>query len=215
MGSWVRLNYARRLFAGLVVYSAILVGCFAVFQYFRERDFKAEELDLRLQTVNERILDELEDTLPADFAPVALPHSFSDLRISVIRPDGRVVYDNSLDTLPGTNHLDRSEIARALSEGHGYTLRRHSESTGQTYFYSATSDGHFVVRTAVPYSVTLAQLLSADYGFMWFLISLTVVMCGIGYLATHRLGAHIRRLNQFAWQAERGEKIVEIGRAHV
>lgn len=209
MGLKIRLGYAQRLFASLVLYSVILVGCFAVFQYHRERDFKAEELDLRLQMVNERILDELADTIPADFAPVALPHTFSDLRISVIRPDGRVVYDNSLDTLPGSSHLDRSEIAAALRHGHGYTVRRHSESTGQNYFYSATHSGDFVVRTAVPYSVTLANILSADFGFIWFLLALTAVMCVIGFWATHRLGSHIRRLNRFAWEAERGEKIAD------
>ena len=58
MASWTKLTYYRRLFIGLVAYSAVLVGSFAIFQYYREKDFKAEELNARLQIINDRILGE-------------------------------------------------------------------------------------------------------------------------------------------------------------
>ena len=124
---------------------------------------------------------------------------------------GRVVYDNSPlgDTLQGTPHTDRREIAAAISRGHGYSLRRHSASTGQTYFYSATADSARIVRTAVPYSLTLRQLLSADYGYIWALLAIAAVMCTAGYMATRRLGEHVSRLNRFAQRAERGERIYD------
>ncbi|MDE5920732.1 MAG: HAMP domain-containing histidine kinase, partial [Paramuribaculum sp.] len=80
-----------------------------------------------------------------------------------------------------------------------------------TYFYSATSDGKFVVRTAVPYDVTLHQLLSADYGFMWTLLAIMTIMCLLGYMATRRVGEHVSRLNRFAEKAERGERIHDTG----
>ena len=114
MASWFRLTYHRRLFLGLVAFLWLMLGCFAVFQYHREKQFKAEELNLRLQMVNSRIIDGLaeNDTL---FSPAsAIPHDFSELRISIIDSEGRIVYDNSLDSLPGTNHLDREEIAEAV-----------------------------------------------------------------------------------------------------
>ena len=57
--------------------------------------------------------------------------------MTLIDPAGHVVFDNSLDTLPGANHLDRPEVAEALARGTGYTIRRHSESTDRNYFYSA------------------------------------------------------------------------------
>ena len=43
--------------------------------------------------------------------------------------------------------------------------RRHSKSTGQTYFYSAKKGKGYIVRTAMPYSVSLDEFLSADYTF--------------------------------------------------
>ncbi len=43
MALWRKMTYHRRLFAGLVAYSLALAACFAVFQYMREKEFKAEE----------------------------------------------------------------------------------------------------------------------------------------------------------------------------
>jgi len=131
------------------------------------------------------------------------------VRISVIDSIGRIVYDNSLDSLPGTNHLDRMEIADAVRHGEGYTIRRHSESTGMTYFYSARKGSRYIVRTAVPYDVSLHQLLAADYGFLWFMAIITFVMCLIGYFAVRRIGTHVKRLSLFAEKVEKGERIVD------
>ena len=101
-----KTSYHHRLFIGLVVYSWLLVGCFAVFQYYRERRYKADELDAQLQLINNRVLTEY-DTDSVFDPDVARPYPFKDMRITVIDDDGNVVYDNSLDRLPDANHLDR------------------------------------------------------------------------------------------------------------
>lgn len=204
-----KLSYHRRLFAGLVLYSVILVACVAIFQYHREKSFKAEELNQRLQMYNDRLLDEIAESNESSGRFGVIPHSFEDLRVSVLDTCGNVISDNSLDTLPGSNHLNRKEIADAMKRGEGFCLRRHSKSTGNTYFYSAKKRGEYIVRTAVPYTVSLHQLLSADYGFLWFLVGVTFVMCVIGYFVIGRLGTHIRRLKRFAESAERGERITD------
>lgn len=205
MGSRSRLSYHRRLFLWLLAYSWLLVGAFAVFQYFREKEVKAQELNARLQLVNAFIIDNM-----IDGDSLSLPsHSFKDLRVSVIGRDGKIVYDNTLDSLPASDHNDRQEIRQAKLSGEGYTRRRHSESTGQTYFYSAKSDQNYIVRTAVPYDESLSALLGPDYGFIWFMVGVTLLMCVLGYFAVRRIGLNIRRLNSFAKKAERGERIYD------
>ncbi|WP_304972195.1 cell wall metabolism sensor histidine kinase WalK, partial [uncultured Duncaniella sp.] len=90
----------------------------------------------------------------------------------------------------------------------GYAVRRHSESTGNYYFYSARKgDYGNIVRTAVPYSVSFSSLLRPDYGFLWIMGTITLVMCVLGYFATRRVGLHISRLNKFAENAENGARI--------
>ena len=99
-----------------------MLVCFAVFQYHRERQLKADELNLRLQAVNDYILRGLAEN-DSVFVPAGMiPVGFDDMRISIIDEDGRVVYDNTLDHLPESSHLGREEIAAAMAKGEGLSL---------------------------------------------------------------------------------------------
>ena len=123
--------------------------------------------------------------------------------------------DTEDDTVAGLNIGADDYIAKpfsvreVLARGTGFTIRRHSESTDLYYFYSAMSDGGVVVRSAVPYSITLREVLAADREFLWFMLGVTLLMSVAAYFATRRLGHNITRLRDFAQRAERGERIDE------
>lgn len=206
-----RISYHQRLFLWLLGYSLVMVGCFVFFQYHREKDFKAIEIDSQLQIINNFIISELDDGTDISKVPLADFHTFDSLRVSLIDKDGYIIYDNTLATLPKTCHKTRDEVLDAMNRGRGCAVRRHSESTGQTYFYSSTlCDNGMVVRTAIPYIVTFNTLLQADYGFMWVMGITTLVMCVLGYFATRRVGLHIIRLNHFAESAEQGVRFSDV-----
>ena len=205
-----KLSYHRRLFLLLLVFSWTLVGCFILFQYGREKHFKAERLDAQLQLFNLRMLDAVNAGAPPDAFIARSGAPCEGVRVTLIDPAGHVVFDNSLDTLPGANHLDRPEVAEALARGTGYTIRRHSESTDRNYFYSAMRGDRYIVRSAVPYSVPLGEILAADREFLWFMLGVTLLMSVAGYFATRRLGQNITRLNEFAERAERSERIDDL-----
>ncbi len=207
MASRVRLSYHRQLFLLLLVFLWTLVASFVLFQYGREQHFKAEQLDAHLQLINLRMLDALDNGIDPRAFSSRWKGPFEELRVTLIDRDGNVLFDNSLDTLPGTNHLDRPEVRTALRNGTGYTIRRHSESTHRNYFYSAMTDGQRIIRSAVPYSVPLSEMLAADPAYLWFMLGMTLLMSIAGYFATRRLGQNITRLNDFARRAERGEQI--------
>lgn len=204
----LRPSYPMRLFLWLLAYSLLMVGCFVLFQYHREKEFKAEEINSQLQLINAYLLDELAKGNDVSSLDLKQLHPFEDLRISVISRQGDVIYDNTLDSIKRSNHLNREEIRQAIEHNAGFAVRRHSESTGEYYFYSARKDDTGrIVRTAVPYSVSLSTLLEADYTFLWMMGAITIVMCLLGYFATRRVGDHILRLNKFAENVERGDKI--------
>ena len=54
-----KLPYHKRLLLLLLVSSWVLVACFVVFQYGREKHFKAEQLNSELQLFNIQFLDAL------------------------------------------------------------------------------------------------------------------------------------------------------------
>lgn len=208
MGSLNKLTYPKRLFLWLLGYSALLVGCFIAFQYNREKEFKAREMNSRLQMINTYILTELAEGKHIEDISLRDFHPFDDIRVSVINEDGTVVYDNSVDSVPGKNHRNREEIRQALAHNSGYTVRRHSESTGDSYFYSATKgDNGYIVRTAVPYSISLSSLLKPDVNFLWVMGAVALIMCVLGFFATRRVGQHITRLKKFAEDVENGLRV--------
>lgn len=96
MGTGLRssLSYHRRLFLLLLAFSWALVACFIVFQYGREKQFKAERLDTRLQLFNLRMLDALADGATPEEFIAARDEPFGDLRVTVIDDAGRVTLDN-------------------------------------------------------------------------------------------------------------------------
>ncbi|MGN1375241.1 MAG: sensor histidine kinase, partial [Prevotella sp.] len=208
MGLKSKLSYHHRLFLLLLVFSWVLMACFVTFQYIREKQYKAEKLNGTLQLFNKRIVDAMTDGISPQTILQKDNIPYKNLRISIIGKDGHLIYDNSLDTLPETNHLTRPEIKDAINYGMGYTVRRHSSSTDNNYFYSAMKDGDIIVRTAVPYSVSLQEILEADNGFLWFMLAVTSMLSVMGYFATRKLGLSIQRLNRFAKSAEKGERIL-------
>ena len=134
---------------------------------------------------------------------------FEDLRISIITQAGAVVFDNmlSLDSLD--NHRLRPEVAGAMKKGSAYHIGRLSTSDGREYFYSATLGEQVLVRTAIPYSASLRELLKADWNFLSTMIAISLAMSILASFAVRRLGRHIERLNRFAAKAEKGEPFDE------
>ena len=155
---------------------------------------------------NQHILEAYEEGLVLQEYIDSQELPFEGLRISVISLSGEVVYDNilSLETLD--NHRYRPEIDDAFKDGIGYHIRRQSTSDGREYLYFATRGDDVVVRTAIPYSSSLRELLKAEWNFLIFMIIITLVMSILAYFATQRLGKTIERLNRFAAKAEKGER---------
>lgn len=202
------MTYRKRLLLCLLCYSLALMGCFMAFQYHREREFKAAELDDQLQLINAYMLSEISSGVPPNKLHLHALHPFEDLRVSVIDSMGRVLYDTAPDSLTRANHSNRYEIRQARIHGSAYDMRRHSSTTGKTYFYSARrGEGGMIVRSAVPYSMTLVQLLEADYSFIWVMGVITLILMLAGVLMMRRLTQNIGRLKKFAADVEQGRNV--------
>ena len=203
MVSETKISFHKRLFLMLLAFSWAIVLCFIGFQYLREKEYKSQFLNAQLQQYNRHLLDTVEEGLPYEDYIATHDKPFEELRISIITLSGAVVYDNtiSLDSLD--NHRGRPEVATALAEGEGYNISRQSTSDGREYFYSATRGERVIVRTAIPYSSTLQDLLEADWSFLVVMISITLIMSVVAYFTTRRLGKDIESVNRYEAEQER------------
>ncbi|MBO7229823.1 MAG: HAMP domain-containing histidine kinase [Bacteroidaceae bacterium] len=209
MASVIKLSYHKRLFLMLFAFSWTIILCSIGFQYLREKQYKSDFLNSQLQMYNRHLLEVVEEGLSYEEYITTHDKPFNELRISIIALSGAVVYDNmiSLDSLD--NHRYRPEVATALKDGFGYHIGRLSASDGREYFYSATKGKRVIIRTAIPYSSTLRELLKADWSFLGVLIIVSLLMSVLAYFATRRLGKTIERLNRFADKAEKGQPFDE------
>ncbi len=208
------LSFSRRLFLSVIALFIAFSLCFMLFQYHREKEYKIELLNTQLQDYNSQLHDFLLD-MPTleDFSPLhqyVQKYMAKGMRVTLISKDGQVLYDN-LNSDPNhfDNHLNRQEIRKALSGESGYAIRRLSESVGGEFFYSARyypSSG-YIIRTALPYDVSLISSLQADPGFLWFTACISIVLIILLYRFTHKLGMSIIQLQQFATKADRNEPI--------
>lgn len=199
----IKFKYHHMLLGVLLLFCWAMLFCSLGFQYMREKQFKIELINSRLQICNDHLIAKYREGI--DLGKIKIP--FDTIRISVITPRGNVVYDNKINPKRLNNHIGRPEIQQALHNGYGYSIERMSNTDGQQYFYSATYADNIILRTAIPYSESLKEMLSADMAFLWFMFVVTLVMTLLGWLVMRQLGQTITRLNRFAAKAERGEKI--------
>lgn len=203
----------KRLFLEVMSLFVLFAALFIVFQQSREKEFKIEMLNLKLQDYNERMAEALqyigrhnEQTLDA----YVRRHHYPGLRVTVTDRQGRVVYDSRRkDYANIADHRDRKEIKDALATGRGYDISRGSHTVEGDFFYSATwfaADG-IVIRSALPYDNELAHSLQADQHYLWFTAVVVIVLALVLYRFIHRLGTVITKLRTFARRADHNESL--------
>ncbi len=202
----IRLKYHQLILLVLLLFCWTMLICSIGFQYLREKEYKIEHINAQLQLYNKYLAEHylFENNLDEIHIP------YEPIRISLINFDGKVIYDNKNNPELLDNHLNRSEVKEALQNGAGYTIDRMSDTDGNTYFYSASKYRNMIVRTAIPYSESLEETLSADMAFFWFMFIVTLIISLLGWWVTRQLGQTVTRLNRFADKAEQGELISNV-----
>lgn len=187
----------------------LLAAAFMVFQYHREKEYKTDMMDTRLQMHNARLLDDLRKGEDIENIVARISSPADNLRVTLIDGEGKVVYDSSKRSI-ASNHNSRPEVRAARLRGEGYAIERLSEGNDTSYFYSALlGDNGLVIRSAAPYNHSLTEFLKVDRTILWIMGALTLLMSLLGFLATRKISVSIRRLNRFAETAGKGGRIFD------
>ena len=215
-------------FSVLAVFLVFAVS-FIVFQQAREKQYKVSTLTMKLEGYNALLEEDLalshdKGILLGNTTKVGSrvvvsekklnafvrQHESKDLRITLVRPDGKVVYDNmSKDYNHFANHLNRKEIQDALRNGLGTSVERQSKTLRHDYFYVASyyPQDSLIIRSALPYNNDLSKSLQADQHYIWFAIAAIIILTIVLYRFTNRLGKNISKLSIFAYKADHNESL--------
>ncbi len=208
-----RLSIGNKLYISVLSVFLAFAVAFIIFQHEREKQYKAEILDLRLQDYNDQIkvsLDFLGKTDETTLGEYVRRHHVNNLRVTLIDARGNVFFDNMRkDYANIPNHSNRTEFVKALKNGRATTMERKSQTLDAYYFYSTTyypQEG-YMIRTALPYDDNLSKSLEADLHFIWFAVAAILILTILLYRFIHTLGENIDKLKTFAWRADKNKSI--------
>ena len=222
-------SVGKKLYFSVLAVFLVFAVSFIVFQQSREKQFKINTLTLKLANYNELLMEDLllsnsqgillSDSVDmvdsvrvaeAKLQEFVREHESKDLRVTLVKPDGKVVFDNmSKDFRHFANHAKREEIAEALKVGQGTSVERQSKTLRQDYFYVASyfPKAQLIVRTALPYNDDLTKSLQADQHYIWFAIVAIILLTVVLYRFTYRLGKNVAKLSIFAYKADHNESL--------
>lgn len=109
----------------------------------------------------------------------------SDMRVTLVAPDGSVIYDDDESPQAMGNHGDRREVLQALAQGAGESKRFSSTLRQETYYYTLRLEDGSVLR--------LAKTASSIWGLFYGILPYAALIL-LGLLLLSQLLA--RRLTQ-------------------
>ena len=165
---------SKRLWIWITVILAVFALAITALELSSELDYKKSILCSRLEGYTDVI------ARSSDFSEAVrlLP---DDIRVSIINPEGEVVYDSYEGEVLGS-HLDRPEIQSCLSGQEGCSIRK-SGTSGLEYIYYARRYGDIIVRTAMPFELEHRRFMHPD----WTLLITTSLLFLLAVLLTRRL----------------------------
>ncbi len=203
----MKLTYKQKIFLYFFfVFTLFTVGI-VIFEQRKEKDYKTEILESEQKIYAELVysymvrnnisldsMQQLNDLLPM------FPEM---LRITIIKDNGTVVFDNDMDNFKDmSNHMDRPEIRIAKLKSFGTNIR-HSESMNKEFMYLAKHYDNYFIRIAFPYDVVV-DFIKPDNIFLYFIVFLFfAAMIALVYLS-NRFGKSIAKLRDFASAAQAG-----------
>ena len=208
-----RISVGRRLYVTILGVFLLFTVAFMLFQHAREKQYKTDTLNIKLQAYNTHLADIMEyvgrnnEKALDDFVR---EHYMHGLRVTLITRDGRVVYDNvRKDYENFSNHANRKEFADALATGSGFDIERKSNTLKHDYFYSATylPKEKLVIRSALPYDSDLAKTLQTDRHYLLFAFAAMLLLTIVLWRFMSRLSDNITKLRIFARRAARNESL--------
>ena len=99
-------------------------------------------------------------------------------RLTIVLPDGEVLYDSTSNPGIMDNHIDRPEIQAALAAGVGESTRFSNTLHEQTYYYAVRLENGSVLRM----SSTVASIIASYGNFFWLVVFIAglVLLAAIG-----------------------------------
>lgn len=110
-------------------------------------------------------------------------------RITILAPDGKVLFDNYVDASALENHLAREEVQQALKYNEGYAIRMSDTLDEEVTYYAVKMPEGNILRFAETNDSILIRFASTIH----YLIAIWLLLIVLAYLAAKSITAHVVR----------------------
>lgn len=118
-----------------------------------------------------------------------------DIRITWISGNGDVLYDSNTDKEDMDNHSEREEIAQALENGEGETIRYSNTLSQKTMYYAKLLDDGTVIRISYGYDNLIIMMFSMMKPIIFTLAILSVIMYIVANYTAKAIVAPINKID--------------------
>lgn len=118
-----------------------------------------------------------------------------DNRITLISPDGAVLFDSQAPVVSLENHLDRPEVSAAIEDGIGESTRLSETLNYQTYYYAVQLRDGQILRVSCTTNTVLASLISILPWFLLAALLIILVAMSVAIFQTRRIVKPINELD--------------------
>lgn len=170
---------------GIAVLAIIttLVGVTGIYYGLFQRQIR-KDLSISAKIIQDTKLFERNDL---DIKEIDLSTNINELRVTLIQKDGTVIYDNDVEDVLLSNHLDRPEIQEAFNKGEGQSVRRSNTLNKNTFYYAILLDNGNVLRVATDAQNILSMFTSTTPIIVLILVLIILLCISISHLLTKQL----------------------------
>ncbi len=175
------------IFVTLLILLWGLILIFVGSQYSRERQYKIDILNTNLQQLNRHLADAINVVGSAEELFALNAERFEGLHVTLIDTTGVVFYDSHSQV---SGKIQSEDIREAELHGEGFWID--NKSKGEDFIYSSTNCDSLIVRTSLPYHITVSDVLGEGKTFLFIAIIISLLISWIGYI-TSKLYARVKQ----------------------
>lgn len=120
--------------------------------------------------------------------------AMDELRITLIAPDGTVLYESETDAQAMDDHSDRPEIVQAMEKGYGEAQRESETYLQDVYYYALRLSDGAILRTCVTAGAFYNAFETAYPYLVGMLLFLALLSIVLAVLLTRKILRPIRKL---------------------
>ncbi|MGI5958732.1 MAG: ATP-binding protein [Massiliimalia sp.] len=116
-------------------------------------------------------------------------------RITLVAPDGTVIYDNRADASTMDNHAQREEISKALQDGTGTSVRYSDTLSEKTVYYAVRLDDGSVLRISSTQYTVVSVILNLLPSFILIVVIMVLLSVLLASRASKKIVAPLNQMD--------------------